>query len=81
LGVGLGLGVTTYSGNIILSDGSTVEVSNKAYALTVAESIFLEARYRHWGVILSLAGPSVENDTYKIQVSDVSVNMGYSFYF
>jgi hypothetical protein len=81
LGVGLGLGVTTYSGNIMLSDSSIVEVSNKAYALTVAESLFLEARYRHWGIIISLAGPSVQNDTYKIQVSDVSVNLGYSFYF
>ncbi len=81
LGVGLGLGVTTYSGTIRLSDNSIVDVSNKAYALTIAESIFLEARYRHWGVILSLAGPSVENDTYKIQVTDVSVNLGYSFYF
>lgn len=81
LGIGLGLGVTTYSGNITLSDNSTVAVSNKKYALTIAESAFLEARYRHWGIIISLAGPSVENDTYKIQVADFSVNLGYSFYF
>lgn len=81
LGIGLGLGVTTYTGNIILSDYSTVAVSNKTYALTIAESVFLEARYRHWGVKLSLAGPTVDKDSYKIQVSDVSVNLGYSFYF
>ncbi len=81
LGIGLGLGVTTYSGNIILSDNSTAEVSNKAYALTIAESAFLEARYRHWGVILSLAGPTVDKDSYKIQVTDISLNLGYSFYF
>ena len=81
LGIGLGLGVTTYSGNIRLSDNSTVAVSNKSYALTIAESAFLEARYRHWGVKLSVAGPTVDNDTHKIQVSDVSVNLGYSFYF
>jgi hypothetical protein len=81
LGVGLGLGATTYSGNIKLSDNSIVDVSNKAYALTVAESVFLEARYRHFGVIFSVAGPSADKDSYKIQVTDISLNLGYSFYF
>jgi hypothetical protein len=81
LGVGLGLGVTTYSGNIKLSDNSIAEISNKTYALTVAESVFLEARYRHFGVIFSVAGPSTDKDSYKIQVTDISLNLGYSFYF
>lgn len=81
LGIGLGVGVTTYSGNIILSDSSTVTVSNKSYALMFAESIFLEARYRHWGVKLSFAGPTVANDKYNIQVSDIALNLGYSLYF
>jgi len=84
LGFGLGAGVAKYSGSIILnypSNTTPTNVGNGGYDLKFAVSLFLEARYRYWGVKVSLAGPSYEDKTYKYSVSDVAVNLGYSYYF
>lgn len=84
VGVGLGAGVAKYDGDIILnapSNTTPTSISNGAYNLKLASSVFLEARYRYWGIKVSFAGPTYEDDTYKYSVSDIAVNLGYSFYF
>ena len=81
IGIGLGVGVTRFKGNIELSGPTTVSVSDGSYDLDAAFGIFMEARYRHWGIRISAAGPSFEDDEYKYSVSDIAMNLGYSYYF
>jgi len=83
-GFGLGAGAAKYIGSIILNypyNTTPINVGNGGYDLKFAVSLFLEARYRYWGIKVSLAGPSYEDKTYKYSVSDVAVNLGYSYYF
>ncbi len=86
LGVGLGMGVAKFNGDIILTDPQPkplvpIHVSNDSYDLKFAASAFLEARYRHWGIKVSIAGPNYQDETYKYNLSDIAVNLGYSYYF
>jgi hypothetical protein len=83
LGVGAGLGIAKFEGDIILNDAANtrVSVANGSYGLKFALSAFLEARYRHWGVRLSAAGPTYQDETYRYALSDIAVNLGYSWYF
>jgi hypothetical protein len=84
LGVGLGLGVAKFNGDIILTDPlpqETIHVSSDSYDLKFAASAFLEARYRHWGIKITIAGPSYQDETYLYNLSDIAVNLGYTYYF
>jgi hypothetical protein len=84
-GIGLGLGVAKFEGNIILTDPGTdtapIPIANGSYDLKFAASAFLEARYRHWGIKISIAGPSYQDETYIYNLSDIAVNLGYTYYF
>lgn len=84
LGFGLGLGLTKFHGDIILTDSNDqqrLDLASEASELRVASSFILETRWNHWGLSLSVAGPSIENDDYTIQVQDTAIHFGYSFVF
>lgn len=84
LGVGLGFGMAKYDGTIILdypASTTPVHVANGSYDLKVAASAFLEARYRPWGVNISVAGPSYQDDAYKYNLSDIAYYLSYTYYF
>ncbi|HUJ17603.1 MAG TPA: hypothetical protein VL197_06390 [Nitrospirota bacterium] len=85
LGVGAGLGAATYSGTVQLSGsqipGEIVYTANKSYAPRLALSDFLEARWHHFGIVVTYAAPRIYGDTYDIKVSNFSVNIGYTYYF
>ncbi|HAK59669.1 MAG TPA: hypothetical protein DCO77_04710 [Nitrospiraceae bacterium] len=82
IGLGFGLGVTRYTGNIeLFPSNNIVSFSDKSYELDFAGGIFVEARYRHWGIRISAAGPSFEDDEYEYNVSNIAFNLGYSYYF
>lgn len=83
-GLGLGLGVAKYEGNIILdypNNTTPISVSSGNYDLRVASSLYLEGRYRNWGITVTAAGPSYEDDRYKYNVTDVSAYLSYTYYF
>ena len=83
-GVGVGLGVTKYQGDIILNypaNTTPVSVSSDHYDLKVAASLYVEARYRHFGFTVAAAGPSYEDDRYHYSVTDVSAYVSYTYYF
>lgn len=84
LGFGVGLGFTKFSGDIILTestDQQRLDLSSEASELRIASGIILETRWNHWGLSLSVAGPSFETDDYEIQVQDTAIHLGYSFVF
>ena len=84
IGVGVGLGISRFDGDIVLDGPSgleTVSLSNTRTELKAASGLFIESRWNHWGIRVSVAGPTIEDDIYKIQVEDVAVNLGYSFVF
>ena len=84
IGIGLGLGLMRYNGDIILDGPSgqeTLTLSDSSTNLKIASSFMLESRWNHWGIMLSVAGPTLENDLYTIQIEDFAVNLGYSFVF
>jgi len=85
LGVGAGLGAATYSGTVQLSGsqipGEIIYTANKSYAPRLALSDFLEARWHHFGLVVTYAAPRIYGDTYDMKVSNFSVNVGYTYYF
>jgi len=84
IGIGVGLGLTRFNGEVLLSGPSgneTVSLSDTRTKLKAATSFILESRWNHWGIRLSVAGPTQETEEYNIQVEDVALNLGYSFVF
>ena len=82
-GVGLGLGVAKYEGDVILGyPGNTTPtgVSSGDYDLRFAGSLYLEGRYRNWGITITAAGPSYEEGGYKYGVTDISAYLSYTYY-
>jgi hypothetical protein len=83
-GVGLGVGIATFDGDIILTDSATqdrVQFSHKTTDLRLASSLVLEARWKNWGLLLSAAGPNVQQDGYEFQLGDIAFSFGYRFVF
>jgi len=83
-GIGLGLGVTIFDGDIILTDSATrdrVTISHQTTELRLASSVVLEARWNNWGFLLTAAGPNVQQDGFDIQISDVALSFGYRYAF
>jgi hypothetical protein len=83
-GIGLGLGVAKFEGDIILGypgNRTPVAVSNSHYDLKFASSLYLETRYRNWGLTVRGAGPQYEDDRYKYGVTDLAVYFSYAYYF
>jgi len=84
LGIGVGLGITKFSGDIILTesiDQPRLDLNSERSELRVASGVILETRWNHWGLSVSVAGPSFENDDYEVQVQDTAIHLGYSFVF
>ena len=83
-GIGLGAGLATFDGDIILTDSATqdrVQFSHKTSELRLASSLVLEGRWKNWGFRLTAAGPSLQQDGYEFQVGDIALSFGYRFVF
>jgi hypothetical protein len=83
-GLGLGLGVAKFEGDIVLGypdNRAPVSISNGHYDLKFASSVYLEARYHNWGLTVAAAGPQYEDDRYKYSVTDLAVYLSYAHYF
>ena len=84
IGAGLGLATTTYSGTIELRSATTTEVVNvrdDSFSLHLAWTVFLEARWRHWGGYISIMRAHLPGDTYDTVFEDASLYLGYRFFF
>ena len=84
IGAGLGLATTTYSGTIELrstAGSEQVSVRDQSFSLHLAWSVFLEARWRHWGGYLSIMRARLPGDTYDTVFQDTSLYLGYRFFF
>jgi hypothetical protein len=84
IGAGLGLATTTYSGTIELRSAATtevVDVRDNSFSLHLAWTVFLEARWRHWGGYLSIMRAQLPGDSYDTQFEDVSLYLGYRLFF
>lgn len=83
-GIGLGVGIATFDGDIILTDSATkdrVAFSHRTTDLRVASSLVLEGRWNNWGMLLTAAGPSLQQDGYEFQLGDIAFSFGYRFTF
>jgi hypothetical protein len=83
-GIGLGLGIATFDGDIILTDSATpdrVTISHQTTEIRLASSVVLEARWKNWGFLLTAAGPNVQQNGFDIQISDVALSFGYRYAF
>jgi hypothetical protein len=83
-GIGLGMGVASFDGNIILTDSTTqdrVDFSNNSTKPRLASSIVLEGRWNNWGILVTSAGPDFQQDGYEYQISDIAISFGYRYVF
>ena len=84
LGAGLGAGVATFNGNVLLTStasNESVSISQDRTKVTTATSFMLEAFWHHLGLTLQYASPIYETDAYKLSVEDVALNIGYHLVF
>jgi len=84
IGAGLGLATTTYSGTIELQSAAgsdIVDVRDQSFSLHPAWTVFLEARWRHWGGYLSIMRARLPGDSYDTLFEDASLYLGYRFFF
>lgn len=84
-GIGLGIGVAEFDGDIILTESSQpndrVDISNGTSKVFLALGLFVEAQVRAFTFRVALAGPNVEYKGYDIGIGDTSVMLGYTHYF
>jgi len=83
-GIGLGVGIASVDGDIILTDTTTpqtVNFSNTSTKPRLASSIVLEGRWNNWGIIVTAAGPDLQQDGYEYQLSDIAISFGYRYVF
>jgi hypothetical protein len=83
-GIGLGAGVATFDGDIILTDSATqdrIQFTHKTTELSFASSVVLEGRWNNWGFRFTAAGPSLQQDGYEFQIGDIALSFGYRFVF
>ena len=79
-GFGLGLGITQFQGDIVLTESTIpddrVTISNGPSKLFFAAGLFLEGQIGYFTMRIATAGPSLEYNGYEISVSDTSVMLG-----
>ena len=84
-GIGLGVGIARFSGDILLTNSANpnerLSVEHHSTDAQFAASFMLEARYYNWGMLINVAGPTLEENGYEINVADASINVGYSYFF
>jgi len=81
-GFGIGAGIATFDGDIILTSTPTndhVQFSHQTTQPSFATSIVVEGRWNNWGIIISGGGPNFKQDGYEFQLSDIAVNFGYRY--
>ncbi len=85
VGFGLGLGITQFSGDIILTESSTpndrVSISNGPSNLFLAAGLFIEGQWEYFTMRLAQAGPELEYNGYQISVKDTSIMLGFTYSF
>lgn len=81
-GIGLGLGMTEFHGDIILTDSTRpndrVTISNGPSNLFFAGGLFIEAQLSAFTFRIATAGPGLQYEGYKIDIGDTSVMLGYT---
>jgi hypothetical protein len=83
-GIGLGVGVAKFNGDIVLTESSTandrVTISNGRSNVFLALGVFLDYQWENFTIRLSHSGPNIQYDNYDINVSGSSMLIGYTFY-
>ena len=83
-GLGLGLGLAKFDGDIVLTKSSQpndrVSISNGTSKLYFAVGFFVEAQWNYFTFRLGVAGPTIEQGDYKISISDSSIMIGLTHY-
>lgn len=83
-GVGLGIGVAKFDGDIVLTDSALpndrVNISNGTSNFFTAFGVFIDYQWKNFAVQLSTAGPSLGYNGYDINVSGTSLMLGYTYY-
>ncbi|MDH5178946.1 MAG: hypothetical protein OEZ39_07690 [Gammaproteobacteria bacterium] len=84
IGIGLGLGLAEFDGDIILTSSATpndrVAVSNGPSNLFGALGFFIEWQRAPFTIRLAAAGPGLKYNGYEINVADTSLMLGYTHY-
>ena len=84
LGVGLGLGLAKFSGDVALTSTADDEIVTQTQGRTrfkPAAGVMAELSWKHWSLALEAAGPNYQSDEYETNVEDVSLNLGYRLMF
>lgn len=84
-GIGLGLGVAKFHGDIILTESSTpndrAAISNGPSNLFFAAGLFLEGQIDYFTIRVANGGPELEYDGYKIKIKDTNIMIGLTIPF
>lgn len=84
VGAGVGLVTSTYEGTMQLRTTTgleTVDVRDDSFSLKPAWGAFVEARWRHAGIYLSLMRAQMPGGTYDTAFEDTSCYLGYRIFF
>ena len=83
-GIGLGIGLTKFDGDIILTKSvkknDRVSISNGASNVILALGLFIDYQWENFTIRLSNSGPNLEFNGLDINVSSLSLVLGYTFY-
>lgn len=83
-GIGLGIGVAKFNGDIVLTDSATpndrVNISNGTSNIFLAPGVFIDYQWENFALRLSTAGPNIGYNGYDINVSGTSLVLGYTYY-
>jgi hypothetical protein len=83
-GIGLGVGVAKFDGDIILTESSIlndrVSISNGTSNIFTAFGVFIDYQWGSFAIRASTAGPNLTYNDYDINVSGTSLVLGYTYY-
>ena len=83
-GIGLGIGVAKFNGDIVLTDSSQpndrVNISNGTSNFFLAPGVFIDYQWKNFALRLSTAGPNINYNGYDINVTESSLMFGYTYY-
>lgn len=83
-GVGIGLGVARFEGEVVLTDSSQpddrVHITNGSSDVFTALGVFLDYQYENFALRLSSSGPNLNQNGYDINITGTSLVFGYTYY-
>ena len=83
-GIGLGLGLAHFNGDIILTDSTIsndrIKISNGFSNLYFALGLFIDYQFNNFAIRLSSGGPNINDGKTEINFSDTSLMFGYTYY-